>query len=164
MLKPRREGVNGPCRAGRRFCAALPGCDSRNLTFSPKEHESREVGVVESSVNPLPSMKKTMTVLTAVCAMALLPFANANAHNGSTCRIVGYTPCGKAIYAYYHVHGYDSCGRPMGHWVQQYPTSCHCHEEHGHGHGHGHDHGSGHHHDHGHMHIKKGGLNFFFKL
>lgn len=93
-------------------------------------------------------MKKTLTLLAVAGAMSLLPVSSAQAgHHGSNCRLTGRTPCGKPIYSYYHVHGYDSCGRPVGHWVQQYPSSCHCRSR-------GHSHSSS----------SRSGLSFFFRF
>jgi hypothetical protein len=105
-----------------------------------------------------PAMKKTFTFLAVACAMTLLPMSNANAGHGSTCRLTGHTPCGKPIYSHFHVHGYDSCGRPVGHWVQQYPSSCRCRSQHGHG-GYNHGHSSIHSHD-----GRRSGWNFFFRF
>lgn len=99
-------------------------------------------------------MKKTMTFLAAACALTLLPLNNANA-DCNHARITGYTPCGQPIYAYFHVHGYDRCGNPVGHWVSQYPNSCRCRSGGGHSH-------SGHHH--GSSHRPSSGWNFFFRF
>ena len=71
-------------------------------------------------------MKKTFFLLAATCALALLPFSSANAGVCPTYRLTGQTPCGKPIYAYFRVCGYDSSGNPVGQWVEQYPVSCRC--------------------------------------
>jgi hypothetical protein len=73
-----------------------------------------------------PAMKKTFRFLAATCALALLPLSQADAGVCPTYRLTGHTPCGKPIYAYFHVCGYDSSGNPVGRWVEQYPASCRC--------------------------------------
>lgn len=70
-------------------------------------------------------MKKIIMLVVAVAAFSLVPIHNASAGHDSNRRVVGYTSCGDPIYSVYHIHGYDHCGRPVGHWVTQYPSSHH---------------------------------------
>ena len=72
-------------------------------------------------------MKKLISLLTVLGAFALLPVNTAEAHDyGRDGRLVGYTPCGKPIYAYHEVVARDHCGRNIWEWVTRYPSSCHC--------------------------------------
>jgi hypothetical protein len=73
-----------------------------------------------------PAMKKTFLLLAVLSATAFLPLSEADAGVCPTYRLIGYTPCGKPIYSYFHVCGYDSSGKPVGQWVEQYPVSCRC--------------------------------------
>jgi hypothetical protein len=71
-------------------------------------------------------MKKLLLCLGALAALLLCPLSSASAGTCPTYRVIGHTPCGKTIYSYFRVQGYDSHGRPVGQWVEQYPTSCRC--------------------------------------
>lgn len=77
-------------------------------------------------------MKKILTSLAITAAFALVPFTSASAHHDQCGdgRLVGYTPCGKPIYAYHEVVGHDRCGRNVWEWVTHYPSSCHCRDRH----------------------------------
>ncbi|CAN5750329.1 hypothetical protein BH11VER1_BH11VER1_29220 [soil metagenome] len=68
-------------------------------------------------------MKKILMLVMAVAAFSLVPIQSAKADHGSNRRVVGYTSCGDPIFAVYQIYGYDQCGRPVGRWVTQYPSS-----------------------------------------
>lgn len=80
-------------------------------------------------------MKRLLSLVTVFGAFALMPvhIAGARDHRGDGHR-VGYTPCGKPIYAYHEVVGRDRCGRNIWEWVTHYPSSCHCRDHHHRGH------------------------------
>ncbi len=61
-------------------------------------------------------MNKFLLCLSAIGAFSFAPLSTVTAGD-SYCKVVGYTHSGQPVYAYYHVHGYDACGRPVGHWV-----------------------------------------------
>jgi hypothetical protein len=72
-------------------------------------------------------MKKILTFLAITEAFALLPFTSASAHDHCRDgRLVGYTPCGKPVFAYHEIVGHDRCGRNVWEWVTEYPSDCHC--------------------------------------
>ncbi len=77
--------------------------------------------------NPKTTMKKTLSFLALIGTLAMLPISTANAnHDG---RLVGYTQCGKPIYATHEIVGRDHCGRNIWKWISHYPSSCHCREQ-----------------------------------
>ena len=72
-----------------------------------------------------------MTFLSVLGAFALMPATTASAHDyRHDGRLVGYTPCGKPIFAYHEVVGHDRCGRNVWEWVTHYPSGCHCRSSH----------------------------------
>jgi hypothetical protein len=76
-------------------------------------------------------MKKLIPLLAILGAFALIPINTATAHDSCRdARLVGYTPCGKPIYAYHQVVSRDHCGRNVWEWVTHYPSSCHCGDRH----------------------------------
>jgi hypothetical protein len=75
-------------------------------------------------------MKKSLSLLLVLGALALMPVPTAHAGHSHHGRLTGYTPCGKPIYAYHQVVARDHCGRNVWQWVTRYPSSCHCGDRH----------------------------------
>lgn len=67
-------------------------------------------------------MKTLLAIVAAAAAFGIATPSTAKADprcsHGQT-RVVGYTSWGAPIIAVYHVHGYDRCGQPIGHWITQ---------------------------------------------
>jgi len=68
-------------------------------------------------------MKLLQTIVTcgALAFVLGLMAETAEARHGG--RLVGYTQCGQAIYAYPSLVGYDRCGTPVYQWVPRYPAA-----------------------------------------
>ena len=78
----------------------------------------------------IPYMKKIVMLLVAISIFSLISIHQASADHNFCRRLVGYTSCGEPIYAVYQICGYDRCGRPIGRWVTEYPSSRYEREEH----------------------------------
>lgn len=111
-------------------------------------------------------MKTLLAIIAAAAAFGIAAPTSAKADprcsHGQT-RVVGYTSWGAPIIAVYHVHGYDRCGQPIGHWVTQpAPVRPGCGPSYGGGYGGGY---SGHHHhgpSRGYYSRPRGGVSFSF--